>query len=545
MSQLTTLKSYLVSLGFESNMGQFHANFEKPLQSASALVKKETFGIAADVLKWQGSIVGMFAAISAGVLHAMDKVAMADQEYRLFGERMFMDTNHARNLKIALDALGEPLEAIAFDPELHDRFMQLQVDQKEMTKGLGGDYETNMKHIRDVRFEFTRLKVEMQYLAMGGVNAIFKALGADSDDLLTNLRKFNDWIIHNIPYLSDQFAKYLVPILRTTKQLFLEIWDDVKMASVIFQNFVGLVSGDKSIEGQTASFEKFAKSIEHVIGFLSNLAHWIGQTEGIALHLIIALQDLMSGDTAGALKELKSSLGNVNLKSGAVMGATIGSFVEPGGGTAIGATIGGGVGWLNQKLNPDAAQQTTVAGAAGARAGVPASSLGGSLPDAANNIMQQAMALARKVGMDTGIPANIIFDQWAHETNDFKNRGAVSLNNLAGINVQGGHGQDYRKFASLDDFAKYFEGLLKSQRYSSSGVLDARTIESYAEAMKKGGYYRDTQKNYASGMQYREQEHHTSTTIDVGGIYITQPNATPQQIQGAVTAGIDGEGVLL
>jgi hypothetical protein len=528
MSTITTLKSYLVSLGFDSNMGQFHTNFEKPMQDAAALVKKQTMGIAGDVLKWQGAIVGMFGAIAAGVIKSMDKVAMADQEYRLFGERMFMDTAHARNLKVALDALGEPLEAIAFDPELHDRFMQLIADQKEMSKGLGGDYEANMRKIRDIRFEFTRMKVEIQYLAMGGLNAIFKAFGADSGDLLTNLRKFNDWIIHNIPYLSDQFAKYLIPILRVTKRLFVEIWEDIKLASVVFTNFIGLLSGDTSIEGQTASFEKFAKAIEHVIGFLANVAHYIGQVEGMILHLINAAQAAVTGNFSGAVGELKAALGNVNSGSGAVAGATIGSFFGPEG-TLIGGGIGYGVGALNQAINPQAeahstAQYAQQATGLGSGAGVP-----------------DIMALARKIGADTGIPANIIFDQWAHETGDFSNRGALRLNNLAGINVPGGNGKDYRAFKSIEDFGRYFEDLLKSDRYASQGVLNARTIDQYAASLKAGGYYTDSQSNYASGMKYREQEHNTASSITIENINIMQPNATKQEIVQAVAEGVQAK----
>lgn len=512
-----------MSLGFDANMGQFHSNFEKPIQQAASLVKKETFGIAADVLKWQGSIVGMFAAISGGVLTAMDKVAMADQQYRLFGERMFMDTAHARNLKIALDALGEPLEAIAFDPELHDRFMQLQMDQKAMGAGLGGDYEANMKKVRDIRFEFTRMKVEVQYLAMGGLNAIFKAFGADSNDLLTNLRKFNDWIIHNIPYLSDQFAKYLVPILKDTKVLFKELWEDIKLASVIFQNFIGLLSGDSSIEGQTASFEKFAKAIEHVIGFLGNVAHYIGQVESMILHLINAASLAVGGHFSDAVGELKAALGNVNTGSGAITGATIGSFFGPGG-TLIGGGIGGGLGLINQLITPNAQAQSVLGGT--------------SAPASGGDLVQRAMQLARRVGGDLGIPAHILFDQWAHETGDFKNAGALRLNNLAGVNVPGGTGKDYRSFESLDSFGDYFETLLRSNRYASKGVLDAKNIDQYAAALKAGGYYSDSESNYAAGMHYRENEHHSEQTVYVGGIYITEPKATPEQIQKAVGDGI-------
>lgn len=539
MSSITTLKSYLVSLGFDANMGQFHNNFEKPMHMASSLVKKETFSIATDILKWQTAIVGLFASISAATLTAMDKVSMADQEYRLFGERMFMDTNHARNLKIALDALGEPLEAIAFDPELHERFMQLQLDQKRMTAELGPDFEGNMRKMRDIRFEFTRLKVELEYLAMGATNSIFKALGLGSGDFLTNLRHINEWIITNIPYLSQQFSRYLVPILKDTKDLLGEVWNDIKLASIVFDNFIGILSSDKSIEGETASFEKFATAIEHVLHWLKELAHYIGQAESLFLHLMNGIELNAQGKYVESLKEFakagKDFNGGSGAVGGAVTGAAIGSVV-PGVGTLGGAVIGGVAGGLAGKA------KTLANGETSAPSWWENVKRGWGMDyESHNNIQQQAMMLARQVSKYTGIPANFIFDQWAHETNDFSNRGATSLNNLGGVRISGS--TEYRKFSSLQAFADYFEQLLTSQRYTSKGILSAKTIPNYAEALKAGGYYADTVQNYTKGMLYREREHNTAASISVGNIYIMQPNATPQEIQHAVTKGVqDAQG---
>lgn len=561
MSDITTLKSYLVSLGFDANMAQFRNNFEKPLQMASSLVKKETFSIAGDILGWQLKIVGFFVGISTGVMATMDKVAMADQQYRLFGERMFMNTAHARDLKIALNALGEPLNAIAFDPELHERFMQLVEDQKEMTKGIGPDFEENMRKIRDVRFQVTRLKVELQYLAMGATNSLFKAFGASSGDLLTNLQHLNNWIINNIPYLSNQFAVYLMPILKSTGELIKQIWSDLKLASAVFDNFVGIVSGDTSIEGQTASFEKFAGAIEHVINWLRDLARYIGQAEGMMLHLMDAAADGLQGKYAAAASELRQAFGVLNAGNGVVTGAAIGSAIGsivPGAGTAAGGAVGAAVGGLAGEiaggtgLRHNAVKMSFVQRlmafidgpgskeweAAGYDSNL--SSMPGLL-DAGNKakqLMRDALYLAIKVSKQTGIPANLIFDQWDHETNDFTNRGALALNNFAGIKLSGTN--KYRDFANPSSFASYFSQLLQSPRYASHGILQAKTIDQYAAALKAGGYYSDSFQHYANGMQYREQEHHTTQlVINVGDINIQQPNASAREIQDSVVKGIE------
>ena len=136
------------------------------LRDAEGAVNLHTSSIAKSFLTWQTAAVGMFASVGAGVLGLVDKVVMGDQEFRLLGLRMYTTTSNARELKIAMDALGQPLENIAWDPELYRRFLQLVHDQQQMTKSLGPDFEKQMVQFRDYRFELTRLGVEMQYVEM-------------------------------------------------------------------------------------------------------------------------------------------------------------------------------------------------------------------------------------------------------------------------------------------------------------------------------------------------------------------------------------------
>ena len=112
----------------------------------------------------------------------------------------------------------------------------------------------------------------------------------------------------------------------------------------------------------------------------------------------------------------------------------------------------------------------------------------------------QAHSQAQRVSKMTGIPADIIYAHWAHETGGFTNRGATQLNNLAGINVPGGKGQDYRKFSSFDEFGDYYAKLMRpGGRYS--GASSVKTADEFASVLKAGGYYTDSQSNYASGMR--------------------------------------------
>jgi hypothetical protein len=93
----------------------------------------------------------------------------------------------------------------------------------------------------------------------------------------------------------------------------------------------------------------------------------------------------------------------------------------------------------------------------------------------------RAKAEAERVSKVTGIPADILYAQWAHETGNFTNRGAKDLNNLAGVNVVGGNGKDYRKFSSLDKFGDYYASS------DAPGRAVSERIESHNPRAVRGG----------------------------------------------------------
>jgi flagellum-specific peptidoglycan hydrolase FlgJ len=106
-------------------------------------------------------------------------------------------------------------------------------------------------------------------------------------------------------------------------------------------------------------------------------------------------------------------------------------------------------------------------------------------------------AQAQRVSQMTGIPADLLYAQWEHETAGFTNRGARDLNNLAGVNVPGGKGQDYRKFGSLDEFGDYYAYLMRPGGLYP-GARSAKTPEQLAAALKAGGYYSGKESDYAA-----------------------------------------------
>lgn len=310
------------------------ARFHQALREASTVASVSATSIAGSFLKAQTEILGGFAAIGTAALGLVDKVAMADQQYRLFALHMYMSKDAARGLKVAMDALGEPLENLTWDKELRDRTHQLMMDQQAMAPN--GDFDAQMQKVRDIRFEFTRMEVEGQYLAMHVVQDFMKGLGFGPDELLKKLRQFNDWVINDMPQISAKLVGMFMPVWNDLKNVALATGKAMEAVGLAFTNIVGAMTGDKAIQGATFDFEKFAGALVHVVHWFAIFAEVVDKlVEGVA-NLAAGLAQLFGLIPAPVLDAIIGGVG------GTLVGGPIGGVAGALGGAALGAFGGGG-----------------------------------------------------------------------------------------------------------------------------------------------------------------------------------------------------------
>ena len=332
---MNVLDEYLIRLGTTVDQPGMR-NFQNALRDATQLVDKTAMGMAKAFGKAEYEILGAFAAIGAAAVGLADKTAMADQEFRLFALRMYMSKDAARGLKVAMDALGQPLEMLAWDAELRARTHQLIADQRAMS--VGGDFDAQMKKIRDIRFEFTRMEVELKYLGMHVVTQFMESLGLGPDTLLKKLHEFNNWVTHNMPAI----AAKLKPIWEDLKQVFTAVGDALKAVGVAFINLVGLLTGDDTLQTAAMDFDKFAQAVAKTVHVFAVLSEAIAGTISLVAHLVSALVLVAKGDFSGAGAEVRAAVAGINAKVvGGVIGGVAGSFV---GMPVIGAGIGANIG---------------------------------------------------------------------------------------------------------------------------------------------------------------------------------------------------------
>ena len=355
------IAEYLVRLGFAPDQPSFN-KLQDVLGRADAAVERHTSGILKTLLKTQVGVVGAFTSISGAIVGMVDKVAMADQSYRLFGLRMMMTQESARKLTMITDALGASIEEIMWDPELQRRARLMAADIDRMGAGLGPDFEVKMQRLRDFRAEFGRIGVAANFLQMQFTKSLFDKLGLGDPELM---RRFHDWVTDlgdRLPRIADRLSAFTIPILKDTWHMWLDIGEAAKGFGVAFTNVVGLLSGDQSIVGTTASIEKLAKAFEHVVSAAGSTVRAITGAEKMAATTTAGLSALMADESFG--QGLKMMLtGNVAGGAAVMMSSshfseamkkfTDPSGVSPGsvavlggvGGAPVGGIVGGSIGF--------------------------------------------------------------------------------------------------------------------------------------------------------------------------------------------------------
>jgi Mannosyl-glycoprotein endo-beta-N-acetylglucosaminidase len=511
------IDEYLIKLGGyvdQSGMSQFRS----ALSEAALLVDSRSIQMARSFGAAQAEIIGGFAAIGTATIGLLDKTAMADQSFRLFALHMYLSKERARELKVTMDALGEPLENLSWDAELRARAERLIALQRAMApEAEGGDFEEQMRRIRDIRAEFTAMEIELQYLGMHVASDFMTALGMGPADLLARLRGFNDWVSTHLPEISKRIVTDFMPVWVQLKNVTEATGDALKSAGLLFTNLVGLFSGDTSIEGTSFNLDKMTQALAHVVGGFGDVVTIAGHGEAALAHFTNALVMLSQANLKAANVEARVASGSISTKEGMeILGGLFGLVTAGPWGAVIGA------GAMHEFATADERTTMNKTGAFGAGPAYHAAMARG------------AMQVAARASVDLGVPADVLWAQMAHETGGFSHFAGV--NNLAGIKVPGTNA--YKDYGSLEDFLSDYESVLHESRYA--GLGDTRDVASYAAVLKRGGYYGDTLANYTSGMS-RWDKMYKSGDVNMGGVIIhvvQQPGESGRDLADRVTANL-------
>jgi len=441
-----------------------------------------------------------------------------------------------------MDALGQPLENLSWDPELRGRTRQLIADQRAMAPA--GDFEEQMRKVRDIRFEFTRMEVEVKYLGMHVIQDFMKALGLGPDTLLQKLEKFNAWVTHNLPEISKKIVTWFMPVWSDIKEVLGATAEAARDGAMAFSNLMGALSGDSSISGTEFSLHNLLKAVKELLDGFAEFAKMIANVEDLLAHLVSAVSLVGVGKFKEAHEELIRALNDVNSRViGGVVGGTVGFAVAGPAGAIVGAGLGAG------SSAPDPANATP--------------SYTRNLPNFAQKLGLEARAkfitksghdlvetLSQLYGVDPKLAHAVALaesgeshrDKYGNVKTSYDEHGnpvARGLMQLTGPTAKTLGVNAFDEQQNARGGVQYLRQLLERYNFDMP-----TTVAAYHEGPGKMAAINAGRATLSVAAQNEVSAVMRSMgktgDVNVGGvtIHINQPNASPQEIQRRVTAGI-------
>ena len=266
------LSEYLVSLGFSVNQNQLR-QFQNTLAGVSRQVESHTAGLVRSYTGAAAAVSSAILGITGATVGLLDQTAKADLEYQKFALRMFMTTDSAKRMKIALDAMGESIEDIAWFPELRERYHEFMQEQKGMMPP--GSFDDQMRRIRDIRNEFARFTIIMNYGAQWVGHNLMKYLNVPIGEFQRWLIGVNDWLKENMPVWSDKIAYFLTKVIslgENAGKAINDLWNALSPREKLLTGVGGLV--------WLFSKSAFARAVAKILAVTAAIDDLYGFVEG-------------------------------------------------------------------------------------------------------------------------------------------------------------------------------------------------------------------------------------------------------------------------
>ena len=195
------LKEYLVSVGWKAD----DAGFAKVKQMLSG-AKKE-MGAFKAIAGGTALVVTGLAAVNLGMAKYIGSLAKADLENQKLARSMWTTKDNAEAMQKSLDALGATMQDLWWSPELRAQFQQLR--REALSLQPPEDYSQQMAQVREVSFEFSRMKMSLQYAGQWVAYYFLKYIEKPLQRAKEALREFNDQFQIDLPKSTQKVAQVL------------------------------------------------------------------------------------------------------------------------------------------------------------------------------------------------------------------------------------------------------------------------------------------------------------------------------------------------
>ncbi len=210
MAGLNMIREYLVGLGYKVDVPSAQLA-TRSLSEVESAVGKFVDSSVVKFAKAGTATAAFFATASIAIAKFTQDVGQADLRNQMMARRLWMNTDAAVAYQKSLDALGASLQDLYLSPELMQRFVALRQETGQLAPPT--DFSQVMHGVRDVTFEFQRMRLEASYATYWIGYHLAKDLAGPGGELRDTLSSINDQITKHMPEWTANVAEVLAKVI--------------------------------------------------------------------------------------------------------------------------------------------------------------------------------------------------------------------------------------------------------------------------------------------------------------------------------------------
>lgn len=208
LAGIDVIKEYLVGMGLQDN---FTDNFNRVIDDSSNKMGRFANTFAGKFAIAGVAVVSATAMANIAIGKFLGNMAKSDHAMEMYAKKIGKTKQEAVKLDTSLKAMGKTLEEVNSNAELKANFEQLQKDAEKVQPP---DMSEGMKQIREIQFEFTRLKQNATYALNWIGYYLTKYLKDPIDKIQQGFKGLNDIVIKNMPKWTEKIAQVLSWVIR-------------------------------------------------------------------------------------------------------------------------------------------------------------------------------------------------------------------------------------------------------------------------------------------------------------------------------------------
>ena len=200
---LDIIKEYLISLGFKVDNSTYQQT-RRVMQDTDRMVSRFASSTTTQFAVAGAGVLGFITLVDAALAKFEANLAQADLKNQQFARLMWMSNDAAYAYNNTLKALGANVNDLWLSPELMQRFQALRQQAGGMRSP--EEYAQMMKSVRDIIFEFQRMKLEFSYALQWIGYYLYKYLEGPLGNTKLSLKDFNDKLTKDMPIWTKNVA---------------------------------------------------------------------------------------------------------------------------------------------------------------------------------------------------------------------------------------------------------------------------------------------------------------------------------------------------